>query len=196
MYCENCGASIPDDSKFCPVCGKKLAPVSFGRICPSCGVELREDSRFCENCGAWIAGASGMTSVPAAVKNFGMPPEGAGANVPASGTGEFTRTYTLMEALPIAIERNTQELWSTSRYPDYFEDDARTVRRYCEKEDKKIEGLQNRNGVRFYVVSPDVSIGVVAADVSKYEGPISLSWLFIAPGDEEEGYLPQKPEEL
>ena len=125
-----------------------------------------------------------------------MPPEGAVANVPASDTGEFTRTYTLMEALPIAIERNTQELWSTSRYPDYFEDDTRTVSRYCEKEDKNIEGLQNRNGVRFYVVSPDGSIGVVASDVSKYKGPIFLNWLFLAPGDEEEGYLPQTPEEL
>ena len=184
MNCENCGASIPDDSKFCPMCGKKQAPVSVKKFCPSCGTELQEGSRFCENCGARISDASGM------------PPAPAGAWTSPSDTGEYTRTHTLMEALPIAIERNPQEIWSRSDDPDYFEDDTKTVRRYCEKEDKYIAGCKDREGVRFYAVSPGGSIGVVAADVLQYGEPIFLDWLFIAPGDEEEGHLPQTPEEL
>ncbi len=196
MFCENCGASIPDDSMFCPMCGKKQAPVCVRRICPACGAELREGSRFCENCGARIAEASGMPPVPAAVSGSGMPPAPAGSSTFPSDTGEFTRTHTLMEALPIAIKRNPQELWSKPDYPDYFEDDAKTVSRYCEKEDKYIAGCKDREGVRFYVVSPDGSIGVVAADVLQYGEPIFLAWLFLAPGDEEEGFLPQTPEEL
>ena len=27
MFCEKCGAQIPDDSSFCPVCGAKVEPV-------------------------------------------------------------------------------------------------------------------------------------------------------------------------
>ena len=137
-----------------------------------------------------------MTPVPAAVNDFRMPPAPAGAEVPGADTGKFTRTHTLMEALPIAVERNPQELWSKPDHPDYIEDDAKTVRRYCEKEDKYIAGCKDRDGVRFYVVSPDGSIGVVAEDVLHAGEPIFLNWLFLAPGDEEEGYLPQTPEEL
>ena len=31
MICEQCSASIPDGSKFCPKCGKKFTPA---KICP------------------------------------------------------------------------------------------------------------------------------------------------------------------
>ena len=53
MYCERCEAFIPDDSKFCPECGKEQIPVSEPAVlrCPDCGAELEPDSLFCENCG-------------------------------------------------------------------------------------------------------------------------------------------------
>ena len=53
MYCENCGAFIPDDSKFCPECGKEQISGTGPAVmrCPDCGAELEPDSLFCENCG-------------------------------------------------------------------------------------------------------------------------------------------------
>ena len=58
MYCENCGASIPNDSRFCPECGKEQIsdPETAVLRCPDCGTELEPDSLFCENCGRKLSG--------------------------------------------------------------------------------------------------------------------------------------------
>ena len=58
MYCENCGAYIPDDARFCPECGSvvKSAPEPASQRCPNCGAEIEPDSHFCENCGHKLSG--------------------------------------------------------------------------------------------------------------------------------------------
>ncbi len=58
MYCENCGAYIPDDARFCPECGMVLqsTPEPASMHCPNCGAELYPDSIFCENCGYKLSG--------------------------------------------------------------------------------------------------------------------------------------------
>ncbi len=58
MYCENCGALIPEDSKFCPECGNVIqpAPEPASPHCPNCGAEIEPDSYFCENCGHKLSG--------------------------------------------------------------------------------------------------------------------------------------------
>lgn len=45
-YCENCGAELGDDSKFCHECGHNIE-----RNCPNCGERIAESENFCENCG-------------------------------------------------------------------------------------------------------------------------------------------------
>lgn len=60
MICSKCGNSIPDDSKFCVLCGNKMerpvqnvgaqaVPPSW---CTSCGAQLRPGAAFCAKCGA------------------------------------------------------------------------------------------------------------------------------------------------
>ena len=44
--CPACGASLPQDSRFCPKCGRPLA-----RSCPHCGETLPPDAKFCPACG-------------------------------------------------------------------------------------------------------------------------------------------------
>lgn len=44
--CTECGASIPENSKFCPECGKKQ-----GLTCPKCGASLKKGAKFCSECG-------------------------------------------------------------------------------------------------------------------------------------------------
>lgn len=44
MFCQNCGVPIPDDAKFCPMCGADQgltdASPSAQNRCPFCGTEL------------------------------------------------------------------------------------------------------------------------------------------------------------
>ena len=57
--CPDCGARIQGDARFCPGCGKSLAPVSRSQrtvrrqvYCRKCGQPLNVSSRFCNRCGA------------------------------------------------------------------------------------------------------------------------------------------------
>ena len=44
MYCDNCGAEIPDGARYCPNCGKKLVQDQPGDDCRGKGVDL--ESRY------------------------------------------------------------------------------------------------------------------------------------------------------
>ena len=51
-YCENCGAPIKENSKFCHECGSEIErPKEEHNFCPNCGNELAEDEEFCGECG-------------------------------------------------------------------------------------------------------------------------------------------------
>lgn len=51
--CNNCGAQIADDSRFCTSCGAKNA-----NTCRQCGEELKEGAKFCVGCGAMVEESS------------------------------------------------------------------------------------------------------------------------------------------
>lgn len=44
--CDECGASIPKNAKFCAECGKKQ-----GSTCPKCNAHLKKGAKFCSECG-------------------------------------------------------------------------------------------------------------------------------------------------
>jgi len=43
-----CGATIPENSKFCPECGE---PVVKDKFCSNCGVKISATAKFCPDCG-------------------------------------------------------------------------------------------------------------------------------------------------
>lgn len=58
MKCQYCNSEIPDNSAFCPNCGKRYdtasAPETAGpvkRFCDNCGAKLEPGCSFCANCG-------------------------------------------------------------------------------------------------------------------------------------------------
>ncbi len=81
MYCEHCGAIIPDSAKFCPECGKMQNPAPKTEPetlrCPYCGTQLEPDSVFCENCGRNLSSKRSQTAVgssaPERVRNAADP---------------------------------------------------------------------------------------------------------------------------
>ncbi len=51
--CAKCGATLPQNSKFCLECGEKVAPplANDEMVCPQCGAKIRK-GKFCLECGA------------------------------------------------------------------------------------------------------------------------------------------------
>ena len=49
VKCEKCGASLPQNSKFCLQCGEKIAESSLV-TCPGCGKQVQK-GKFCLECG-------------------------------------------------------------------------------------------------------------------------------------------------
>lgn len=67
MNCNECGAEVSPQSRFCPACGAKLAQRSEG-TCAACGGALKPGAKFCPQCGqavatAEVAAASGQVHV-------------------------------------------------------------------------------------------------------------------------------------
>jgi tetratricopeptide (TPR) repeat protein len=52
MICGKCGEELPDNSKFCHVCGAKQE----GGVCSKCGSPVHSGSKFCNKCGARLDG--------------------------------------------------------------------------------------------------------------------------------------------
>lgn len=48
--CENCGAKIKANAKFCPECGARR-----GAVCPKCGAAVSKNAKFCPECGTALA---------------------------------------------------------------------------------------------------------------------------------------------
>ena len=54
MKCNNCGADLADNAKFCTSCGASVqasTPQDGPRHCTNCGSQLPDGTSFCTNCG-------------------------------------------------------------------------------------------------------------------------------------------------
>lgn len=50
VICEECNATYPDGTNFCPKCGKPTKKLAA--TCPKCGTALMKGAMFCHKCGA------------------------------------------------------------------------------------------------------------------------------------------------
>lgn len=52
--CIACESNLPDDSTYCPACGKKVEDIPFGTIlvCAKCGAKNSRTERLCVACDA------------------------------------------------------------------------------------------------------------------------------------------------
>lgn len=53
-YCEQCGAQLNDNAKFCSTCGEPVAltfEVPLAPVCKNCGEPIEYGASFCANCG-------------------------------------------------------------------------------------------------------------------------------------------------
>lgn len=51
VSCTSCNELIPNNSKFCPLCGSKQIEKPKFKFCPNCGNKLTNVSLFCSECG-------------------------------------------------------------------------------------------------------------------------------------------------
>ena len=55
FFCENCGSEVPENAKFCKVCGKFFSAVR----CPKCGCtgRVQDFKKGCPECGYAVSNA-------------------------------------------------------------------------------------------------------------------------------------------
>lgn len=184
MFCDYCGKKLPDDSTFCWECGAQLASVL-------------NNKRQAEPDKNWVKAArmpeKAMDAPPMPESTAGEnQPAPASSTEPASG-GLFTRTQTLAQAAQLAIRRNPEGEWSYWDSPGRFNIGPKKLQRACEKEDREINSFDDRNGVQFFVVSPDGAIAQIYLDDN--DENLILEWLYFTPLCPKKE-LPRNPEEL
>lgn len=50
--CVQCGGSLSEGAKFCPICGTKVIDPEDRFFCPVCGKLVKNGAKFCSGCGA------------------------------------------------------------------------------------------------------------------------------------------------
>lgn len=73
MRCPSCQATLPDNARFCNVCG---AAILQQVACPTCGAAVGAGQRFCMKCGTRIAAiraAPLLTTTPMTGPQVGVP---------------------------------------------------------------------------------------------------------------------------
>ena len=78
MYCTECGANMPEGTKFCTSCGAPLQSELPARrvaepTCPICGAQMPVGTKFCTQCGAPL-GVSRMATQPGPHPSAGSSP--------------------------------------------------------------------------------------------------------------------------
>ena len=73
MNCTTCNCEIPDGSKFCPICGQKIAQTAAAKICSGCGLQLEPNARFCSVCGTPADASSAANGASEANAFFAAP---------------------------------------------------------------------------------------------------------------------------
>ena len=162
----------------------------MAKFCSNCGAPLAPDSVFCEECGTRLEPPREIVIPPATDNNsvfMGFTPDN-GAEI------VFVRTRTMTEAAEIAASRNAQGKWSFWDSPGRYKNSAGDVRRYAEKEDRRLGKFSDRGGIQYYVVSPSGSVGQVFTDETDDDRPV-LEWVYFAEGEGEDD-LPAAPEQI
>jgi class 3 adenylate cyclase len=74
MECPSCHSEMPDDGRFCDVCG-----AAFPGRCPACGATNRAGARFCSACGKTLTPDSAAAPAKPAAAAASSPQPGASA---------------------------------------------------------------------------------------------------------------------
>jgi len=186
MYCDFCGAKLPDDSTFCSECGARLAPLMRSNLPPLHDDNLAKAARKPEN-------VPDVPPVPGSMAGKYQPAPVSLEEAATSSGGHFARTQTLTDAARLAIERNPAGKWTT--WDDYNRifAGAEKLLRLCGKEDRYLASTDDNEGIQYFVVSPDGAIGQVHFDDN--DTYLILEWMYYTPSRAPED-LPQTPDEL
>ena len=70
MQCQFCSARLPDQARYCNVCGTQQTAV---KTCPQCGARQKPGQQYCAQCGAAVGVATkrGQDSIGAAIAAWG-----------------------------------------------------------------------------------------------------------------------------
>lgn len=115
MFCDFCGAEIPDGSAFCTKCGATVeeakAAVGEGKdeiveektnVCKQCGAILEEGSAFCGECGAAIGAVAGAVANPKSTEATAAGATAGIAPVKKSGIGKIIIAVAVVAVIAVA----------------------------------------------------------------------------------------------
>ncbi len=81
MQCPACKTTLPDEARFCNVCGASIAQTM---ACARCGQPVKPEQKFCMNCGAPVSTVPVPPTPPHPGPAGSTPPANAAAPVPSN----------------------------------------------------------------------------------------------------------------
>ena len=128
----------------------------MSKYCPECGRQLPDEAKFCDACGTKVRMLEPRESIPPRIQTFAA----------------------MKEAAEEAIARNVSGEWSYWDSEDLFNYDARKIRRFSEKEDRRL--MDDNEGV-VYLVSSKGAIGHAFPANDQFDA--FVEWVFYTPDD-------------
>lgn len=191
MFCNNCGAKLPDGSTFCFICGAQLEAPANAQIASE--KPLRSERKNCAPVNVPPMGTKTPVHADMERIHASNPVAPAPVKGPSPSESVFVRTQTMTEAAELSISRNSSGQWRRWDNSQRFNIDARKLLRDCGKEDRYIASCDDHNGIQYYVVSPVGSVGQVFLDDN--DENLVLEWVYLTPSDRQ-AELPSSPEKL
>lgn len=173
--CENCGASVKDEMRFCTTCGHQFQE-ELQRVCANCGTKLNNGVKFCISCGTPVTDAK-KPEEPEKLEEYTY--EEYEVPEKKSNKGLVALLVSLLIVLIVSVAAAGILIWQNNQESDSKEEETKQEENVKdEKEDKKKKKDEDKDEEEPVISKKDVVEDVVETYIQdndlKYDVSVAI----------------------